>query len=348
MTFNVTRQTIISLENGRFNASLIFAHRIDLLVLIWKLHNINLILQIELLILGGNFLNKESLIKIIKQLQRGEITEREIYTKIAKYTKDIRNSEVLLKIAGEEEKHYEIWKKYTGEDIKPSKAKVFYYTTISKIFGYTFSIKQMENRQNSMKIDESIREELIKFVPEIDTIEKEEVVHESELIQMLDEERLQYVGSMVLGLNDALVEFTGSLAGYTFAMQSNRLILLVGLITGISATLSMSASEFLSSRADGNENALKSATYTGFAYLVTVILLILPYLLLPDKMYGQALAIMLVLVILIIAGFNYYIAVAKDLSFKKRFTEMATISLSVAGISFVIGILVKKFLGISL
>ncbi|MGH4121966.1 MAG: VIT1/CCC1 transporter family protein [Clostridium sp.] len=293
-------------------------------------------------------MNRDVLLKIVKKLQSEEITEREIYIRIAKDMKNDSNRDTLLKIADEELLHYEIWKKYTGEDVKPSKAKIFYYTMISKVFGYTFTIKQMENRANNIKIDQSIREELSKYVPEIDTIKEQELVHERELIALLDEERLRYVGSMVLGLNDALVEFTGSLAGYTFAMQSNKLILLVGLITGISATLSMSASEFLSARADGNENALKSATYTGFAYLITVVLLISPYLLLPDNMYGQALAIMLVLVVIIIAGFNYYISVAKDLSFKKRFTEMATISLSVAGISFVIGILVKKFLGIDL
>ena len=57
---------------------------------------------------------------------------------------------------------------------------------------------------------------------------------------------------------------------------------------------------------------------------------------------------MLLSAIAIIAAFNYYIAVAKDLSFKKRFGEMAGISLSVAALSFVIGLLVKHFLGIDI
>lgn len=206
----------------------------------------------------------------------------------------------------------------------------------------------MENRQNKINFDDTIRNELENDVPEVITIQQEELVHEQKLIVLLDEERLRYVGSMVLGLNDALVEFTGSLAGYTFAMQNNKLISLVGLITGISATLSMTASEFLSARSEGDENAIRAATYTGVAYLMTVILLILPYLLLPIHMYTVALVIMLVLVVVIIAIFNYYIAVAKDLSFKKRFIEMASISLSVAGISFIIGVLVKKFLGVDL
>jgi VIT1/CCC1 family predicted Fe2+/Mn2+ transporter len=55
---------------------------------------------------------------------------------------------------------------------------------------------------------------------------------------------------------------------------------------------------------------------------------------------------MLVIVILIILVFTYYVSVAKDLNFKKRFLEMAVISMSVAAFAFVIGILVKQVLGI--
>ncbi len=289
-----------------------------------------------------------NLLTVLKKLQVGEITEKVIYMRIAKYIKDDKNRATLLRIAEEEQKHYDIWKKYSGQDMPPSKLKVFYYTTMAKFFGYTFTIKQMEKKLNKDSFDEKTQEILMKEIPETITVLNDELVHEQELIGLLDEERLQYVGSMVLGLNDALVEFTGSLAGYTFAMQSNKLISLAGLITGISATLSMASSEFLSTRSEEGENALRSAAYTGIAYFFTVIMLILPYLLLPENMYGISLAIMLVLVVVIIAAFNYYISVAKDFSFKKRFGEMAGISLTVAALSFVIGLLVKKFLGIDI
>ncbi|URZ00343.1 VIT1/CCC1 transporter family protein [Clostridium felsineum] len=290
-----------------------------------------------------------NLIATLKQLQIAEITERLTYLKIAKYIKNDVNRTTLLKIADEEKKHYDIWKKYTEVDMPASRFRVFYYSCMAKFFGFTFAIKLMEKMLNSKNLYESkIQQLLLDKVPEALSVFNDEVEHEKKLIDLLDEERLQYVGSMVLGLNDALVEFTGSLAGYTFAMQSNKLISLAGLITGISATLSMAASEFLSSRSEGDKSSLKAATYTGIAYLITVVLLILPYLLLPEKAYGLALGIMLILVILIIAGFNYYISIAKDLSFKKQFIEMAGISLSVAAISFIIGLLVKKFLGIDI
>jgi VIT1/CCC1 family predicted Fe2+/Mn2+ transporter len=57
---------------------------------------------------------------------------------------------------------------------------------------------------------------------------------------------------------------------------------------------------------------------------------------------------MLAVVILIIAGFTYYTSVAQDQPFKSRFLEMAFISVGVAVVSFIVGILAKKFLGVDL
>ena len=153
---------------------------------------------------------------------------------------------------------------------------------------------------------------------------------------------------MVLGLNDALVELTGSLAGFTFAMQNTRLIALSGLIIGISATFSMASSEFLAARSEGRTDALKSCSYTGVAYLITVILLIAPYLVFPNSQYLMALLCMLAVVILIIAGFTFYTSVAQDQPFRSRFFEMAIISVGVAVISFFVGVAAKKFLGVDL
>jgi len=81
------------------------------------------------------------------------------------------------------------------------------------------------------------------------------------------------------------------------------------------------------------KNALKSAAYTGITYLITVVLLILPYLLIP-KNYFLSLVLTLIIAVIIILGFNFYISVAKDLPFKKRFLEMAGISFGVAGLTF--------------
>ena len=278
-------------------------------------------------------------------MQQNELTESVIYEEIAKFAKGDGNKETLLRLAREEKAHYEIWKSYTEIEMKPNKLKVFWYKLMARILGFTFAVKLMESGEEAAQDEYAL---LAEEVPESTHILKQEEEHEAALLEMLDEERLQYVGSMVLGLNDALVELTGSLAGFTFAMQNTRLIALSGLIIGISATFSMASSEFLAARSEGRSDALKSCAYTGVAYLVTVILLIAPYLIFGNAQYMLALFCMLGVVILIIAGFTYYSSVAQGEPFGSRFAEMAIISVSVAVISFVVGILAKKFLGVDL
>ena len=285
----------------------------------------------------------EKALKIIEKMQQNELNESIIYKEIAKQTKDQHNKDVLNRLSNEEQKHYEIWKKYTNKELKPNKTKILKYKVLAKILGFTFAVKLMENgEENAQKEYELLEKE----VPESKMIRNQEEEHESALLEILDEERLKYVGSMVLGMNDALVELTGSIAGFTFALQDTKLVALSGLIIGISATLSMASSEFLSAKSEGRNDALKSCSYTGIAYLITVVLLILPYLLFSTTQFIPALLTMLGIVVLIIAGFTYYISVAKDEKFTPKFLEMTLISIGVAIISFGVGILAKKFLGI--
>ena len=282
---------------------------------------------------------------VIRKMQQNELTESVIYQEIAKFAKGEENKKTLLRLSSEEKAHYEIWKNYTGVEMKPQKFKVFKYKILARIFGFTFAVKLMENGEENAQDEYAL---LFEEVEESMDIKKQEEEHEQALLEILDEERLQYVGSMVLGMNDALVELTGSLAGFTFAMQNTRLIALSGLIMGISATFSMASSEFLAAKSEGKSDAFKSCTYTGIAYLITVALLILPYLMLGNSKYMTALFAMLAIVILIIAGFTYYISVAKGEKFKPKFLEMSFISIGVAFISFFVGIFAKKFLGVDL
>ena len=287
----------------------------------------------------------EQALKIIRKMQQNELTESVIYDKIARFAKGEENKQTLRRLSQEEKAHYEIWKKYTHQEMKPEGGKVLWFTLVARIFGFTFAVKLMERGEENAQEEYQV---LTAEVEESTHIRQQEEEHEQALLAMLDEERLQYVGSMVLGLNDALVELTGSLAGFTFAMQNTRLIALSGLIIGISATFSMASSEFLAARSEGRSDALKSCSYTGIAYLLTVVALIAPYLIFPNAQYMLALVCMLAIVILIIAGFTYYTSVAQDQPFKSRFWEMALISVGVAVMSFFVGIAAKKFLGVDI
>jgi VIT1/CCC1 family predicted Fe2+/Mn2+ transporter len=277
------------------------------------------------------------------RFQRNEITEYWIYTKIAAITPDRSNHEVLTRIAADELGHYGVWKQYTGQDIRPDQVRIWMYYLTARVLGMTFAIKLMERvEQRAQAHDQS----LIGIIPEMPQLLAHEEIHERELITLINEDRLRYVGSVVLGLNDALVEFTGTLAGLTFAIQNTRIIAVAGLITGVAASLSMGASEYLSQRSDGGPtDPVKASVYTGFTYIVTVALLILPFLLLPNPYI--ALFFTLLGAIAVIFLFTFYLSVAKDLPFWRRFVEMAGISLGIAAISFVIGLGIRMVLNIS-
>lgn len=282
--------------------------------------------------------------KLLLISQQNELTEHHVYSKLARCTKDPNNSKVLQTIADEEFKHAEVWEKYTGKKVKPNRLKVFFYYWCARILGITFAVKLMEQGEELAQIN---YQNLVKTVPEAKKIIADEKKHEKQLIAMIDEERLQYMGSIVLGLNDALVELTGALAGFTFALQNSRLIAAVGLITGVAASFSMAASEYLSNKAEGNTaTALKSAVYTGIAYIITVALLVAPYLL--GLHYITSLAVSLFIAIVIIFSFNFYISVAKELNFFHRFAEMALLSLGVAALSFGFGVFVRNVWGVDI
>ena len=269
--------------------------------------------------------------------QRDEETEYRMYRMLAASLGDTPNGLVLARMADQELGHSRFWKRYTGLDAAPRRVKVWFYYLLARLLGITFAIKLMERRER-----DAIRtyRELSGRIADIEAIISDEERHEMEVLQLLDEDRLKYVGSIVLGLNDALVEFTGSLAGFTFALQDTRVIAAVGSIMGVAAALSMGASEYLSQKSDrSGSEPVRSALYTGSTYIVTVLVLVTPFLLLSDPFLS--LAFTLLFAIGIIVCFTFYTSVAGDLPFLKRFAEMAALSLGIAGISFLIGLLIR-------
>ncbi len=286
----------------------------------------------------------ESILSRVIVFQRTEITEHHIYKRLARTIKSENNARILDRIAEDELGHYAAWKKYSGREIKPDGWKIWWYYLISRIFGFTFGVKLMERGEQAAQRN---YEQITAAIPEAANFLHEEDVHEEQLMNMLDEQLLRYVGSIVLGLNDALVELTGAVAGLTLALQNTRLIALSASITGFAAALSMAASEYLSTRSETKERRpLTAAVYTGVAYILTVLILILPYLFMSN--YYICLVISLVAALLIIAGFNYYLSVAKGEPFRSRFIEMAVMSFGVAALSFGIGYVIRRFLGVQI
>ena len=271
-------------------------------------------------------------VQVIRDFQRSEITEHIVYQRLSQRAGG-KNGEILKRISEDELRHYNEWMKYSQTEVQPNRLLVLFYLMMARILGLTFAVKLMERNEEKA---ERVYAEVTKEIPEAEEILKDEMEHERLLVDMIDEERLEYIGSMVLGLNDALVELTGALAGLTFAFQNTRLVGLAGFIMGISASFSMAASEYLSTKSEvDGKDPLKASFYTGIAYVSTVLLLIVPYFIFSS--YHLALSVAILDALLIILVFTFFVSVVKDVSFRKTWAEMVFISLGVALVSFVIG-----------
>ena len=286
---------------------------------------------------------KESTRRLIEEMQVNEKTDSEIYRILARRIGG-ENGEALRQMADEEAAHCAVWSRYTAKSCQPIRWKVWLYVVMGWVFGLTFVINLLEFGEDKAGKRYA---DLMEEVPEARYIMEEEQKHEEKLAAMIDEEKLKYIGSMVLGLNDALVELTGALAGFTLALGSNATVGLAGFITGVSATLSMAASEYLSKKADPSEkHPLKAAVYTGIAYLITVAFLLLPYTLFTSPFL--ALGFCLFNAACIIAAFTFFVSVVRRETFRPQFLEMICISFGVAAISFLIGWAAKTWIGIEM
>jgi VIT1/CCC1 family predicted Fe2+/Mn2+ transporter len=284
--------------------------------------------------------------EILRGQLANELTESVVYGRLAAMQKDEKNRGILENIGRDEAAHAKVISELLGESGAVNRLTVARVVFNARVFGLTFALKLMEKGENSASLTyKGIQDEY----PQLVKIAEDEERHEAELLGLLNDERLNNMGSIVLGLNDALVELTGALAGFTFALSDPVKIAKTGLITGLAAAMSMAASAFLSARADSHANsddaeessggAGKAALYTGIAYVITVFLLVAPYLVFTNV--TCALIAMLLCALGVIAFFNFYLSVARDTSFKRGFFEMAGISTTVALISYGIGYLLK-------
>lgn len=282
--------------------------------------------------------------KHLLHLQRDERTLCEVYRRLAELEKDPARRQRLLRIMEDERRHCEVLRRGTGRDVVPDPRRVFWYVWMVRLLGLTFVMRRMESCEKGAEAVYSLYPEREGFTQ----IALDERRHGEELTSLAGEMQLSYMSSVVLGLNDALVEFTGALAGFTLALNDPRLVALTGGITGIAAALSMAASEYLSTKSDPvrGKRPLRAAVCTGVAYIVTVAILVVPYMLFSNAML--ALGVMLLFALVVIALFNYYYAVVRSECFRQRFFEMTALSFGIAAISFLIGYMLKLFTGIDI
>lgn len=274
--------------------------------------------------------------------QKTEITEYHIYRKLADSVKSEHNREILRHISEDELKHHNLCNTVTCREVRPNRFKILVYYLIARIFGVTFGLKLMERGEDRAH---AAYMEIAKTLPEVEAAALDEIRHGEELLDLIDDERLEYSSDIVRGLNVAVVELTGALAGFTFALQSTDLILTAGVILGITVSLSLTGTEYLSTKTSTSiKSPFKSAAYGGLANAITVIFLLFPYLIFTNIYI--ALGFLVLDAVIVIFILTFYLSVARNTSVLKMFLEMVSISLGIAALAFGIGVLARELLHI--
>lgn len=284
----------------------------------------------------------EALKHKLLQFMRNEITEHHVYRELSARCRG-RNREVLARIAADELRHYQQFRRRTGVDVGPNRLRLFFYLLLARVCGLTFAMKLMENGE---AMAGALYEKLLADMPEIAQIIEEEALHERLLLSEIEEESLRHLGSIVLAVNNSLQEFTGIAVGLTFALQDGRAVANTVLISGLAASLAMAASEYLSQKSDGGSeprHAARAAGLTGVAYLLVVLLIVMPFYLLHHHL--AALGVTLALVLAVITMFAFFMATVKELRFRRLFAEILLLAAGVISASFCIGLLARRFLG---
>ncbi len=256
----------------------------------------------------------------------------------------------LIVMAEEERRHYELWRRYTDKCRINSlrlKLKMLLVKILVILMGVTFTIKWLERHEKRvidtyLMIREHIPE---KDLEEFNRMINDEKDHEDFLVNSLDERRIKYLSFTVLGLSDALIEIAGIHAG-TLGVYSDTIKAgLAGLVAGVAASIAMSSAAYAQSKQlGGSLRPGIAAIYTGIAYLLTAVLLALPYFMIHDIFI--ALFISLALSILVLAYVSLYSMVLMERSFVREMLETSLVIFGATIVLYFFGELVNKLLGL--
>ncbi len=271
-----------------------------------------------------------------------------IYSELSKVERNQEFKRILEHLAKEELKHYNFWKRFsTSQKVSISLLLVFWYKILRVILGLTFMVRFLERHEEELihqykDFAETIQDKKLK--KEIQNIIQDEEKIEKELISQIKEEKVAFISSIVLGLNDGLIEITGALVGFSFALHDNLLVAITGAITGLAASLSMASSAYMQAKYEPGKDAKKAATYTGITYFIVVMLLLTPFIITSNTY--QSLGILLGIILIIISSMSFYTSILFERSFRKQFAQMIVFSIGVAGITFLIGLLLRYLVGV--
>ena len=287
------------------------------------------------------------LARLAAESAQDEYADRSVYLALSRREKNPEFKRALENIASGEQSHYEFWKTY-APDVKVSakKLRTYVIVLIRILLGLTFTLKLLERHEGKLhiryrKIAESIPPaDKHRFQAMMDSEEGQEDL----LIGKIQENRVKYMSFIVLGLADAVVEISGIHAGSLGIYGLTELAGLAGVIAGMAASIAMGTAAYAQAKQGFQGSAKWSAIYTGVSYMITAVLLALPYFL--TKNMAGALVTSLVIGVVLVATMTFYDTVISARPFKRQFGEIAGIILAASIALFIIGTIVGQYLGV--
>ena len=271
-----------------------------------------------------------------------------VYRLLAEREDDEGHRRILEKLASDELRHYEFWRRLAGDGCRASLGRLEAGLILAarRLLGLTFTLKLLERGEQ-----ETIREyrEMLDLVPEeyreeLERIIQDEVDHEEKLMASIEESRVKYIGFVALGLADAIVEITGVHAGFLGYSATTLVAGVAGLVVGFSATISMASAAYIQAKEVEGRDPLTSALVTGLAYMAAVIALAVPYFLTDSMKLAFTASILVGLAV--VAGFTFYSTVVGGRSFLREYLETAGLMMGTAFGAYFFGVFLRDLFGV--
>ena len=274
------------------------------------------------------------------------LRDYQIYLALAERETVPAFKDILLELAQTSKEQFGFWARKSGargDDVRaPGRLEIFFYRVMRVCLGLTLAVKYIVGRKEERVT--TYKAYCVECTVDSDFHAIEAFSERLEAITgHIKEERVKFFSNVVLGFNDALIELTGALVGFSFALRDPKIISIAGLITGISASMSMAASAFLQARHENGRSPLKAALFTGVSYFVIALVLVLPFLM--TESISDALTIMSVIIVVLVSAISFYSAVLLERRYLSQLGEMILLSVGVAGIAFLIGHLLNILIG---
>ena len=271
-----------------------------------------------------------------------------VYKLLAEREDDEGHRRILEKLASDELRHYEFWRRLAGDGCRASLGRLEAKLILAarRLLGLTFTLKLLERGEQ-----ETIREyrEMLGLVPEeyrkeLERIIQDEVDHEEKLMASIEESRVKYIGFVALGLADAIVEITGVHAGFLGYSATTLVAGIAGLVVGFSATISMASAAYIQAKEVEGRDPVTSAVVTGLAYMAAVIALAVPYFLTDSMKLAFTASILVGLAV--VAGFTFYSTVVGGRSFLREYLETAGLMMGTAFGAYFFGVFLRDLFGV--